>query len=741
MLLSRHCKGAEKPVNGRERIADLPLYPVDMAAFLALPHCTFDTVGVPYHRQPEEYHPVTIARYALAHWNLYCATDDVKHRETFLVQARWLFEHAAVLGEGTCACPIASPGSMVLGLWLSASAQGCGISVMVRAYQLTRERAFLETARRVARIFERDILDSGVQVPVGVSGVFFEEVALYPARYQLGGFLFALLGLYDYVALEKDSELEQLIERGLTALHTLLPEFDLGYWTRSELFQRGPSSHFTHVLQGMLLKALARRSGCKHCLALASRWESYSRRVITRWRYKMVSHASFTHVYWKSVQNVLFPQKQNTQGTRVCIPITGFPVTGGTRSVLKGVSQVTQGLWQIEYLTQHLGTDPGIFVVRQFGTRRMEPWQFPFVWLYFLAGCWRLLALLRQETGYQLILPQDGVFTAAFAALAAKLAGVRVVCMDHGNLTLLKSHTYRSERARALASKNWSGPRRLFARFRLACYWPSLELLARISARYVDHFLIPGVAGDGVEDACQRLGVPASRITRFASMVDVDEYARPDAVTRVRMRQEEGLANDTIVIAMVCRLAPEKGLDIALEGIHRALTRLSHDLRERVRVLVAGDGPLREQVVEEIARRGLEQIIWLRGETSARGVGALLAMSDIFLYTSTRGACLPMALLEAMASSCAVIATPLPLANVSLLADERGVIVPAGDGEQTALALATLIGDRERCQRMGKLARDYVEIWHSAAAFKRTLLRATGWSELDLTTRAKEQEE
>ena len=90
-----------------------------------------------------------------------------------------------------------------------------------------------------------------------------------------------------------------------------------------------------------------------------------------------------------------------------------------------------------------------------------------------------------------------------------------------------------------------------------------------------------------------------------------------------------------------------------------------------------------------------------------------------------------MAVLEAMASNCAVIASTEPISNAHLLAEGRGLAVPPGDVEQTALALVQLVSDLPLCRQMGNLARDYIEKHHSPAVFRRTLMRATYWSALD----------
>jgi glycosyltransferase involved in cell wall biosynthesis len=717
---------------GVESAFALSSFPVDMSSFLVLPHCTFDAAGVPSQVNPAGYHPTTIAHYALAHWNQYLATDTGSHRTTFLAQASWLVEHEMRIGEDAGGWPISFPHPDVptRGPWLSALTQGSAISVLLRAYQLTREEVFLAVAHRAVRAFEQDILDGGVSAPLGADGVFFEEVAVYPATHMLSGFIFALFGLYDYVACTADARIEQLIQRSLTTLHGLLDEFDVGFWTRPDLLHRrlATPSHLT--LQITLLEALARHSVCERCSTLASRWKSYQRRFGSRLHYLIASRcARYGRALWVRVQTALFPKSHNTRFLRVCVPVTGFPVTGGIRTVLTGVAQVTGDIWQMEYLTQHVGPNPEQLIIHRFGTALTSPWQFPLVWLYAITGCRKLISLLHHGAHYHVILPQDGVFTAAFAALAAKLVGVRVVCMDHGNLTLLKSHIYRAERLKALTTRGWLY--RLLGPLLFKWYWPSLYLLARLATRFVDHFLIPGVEGDGVEENCKRLGVPSSRITRFASMVDVDRYAVLDAASRANRREKNGIAADAIIIIMVCRLTPEKGIDIALEAISRALPALPSALRERVRVIIAGDGPLRKHIEEDIRGRGLSQTCVLWGKTSPADVVSLLSFSDIFLYTSTRGACFSMAVLEAVASGCAVIASTEPMANAHLLAEGRGIAVTPGDAEQTALALVRLVNDLGLCRCMGDLARAYLAVHHSAAMFRRTLMRVTYWSALN----------
>jgi glycosyltransferase involved in cell wall biosynthesis len=719
----------ERPAKG---VSELCQYPIDMSSCPALAYFPPLLQGVAAEVTLAADNPAKVAQHALVDWNRYLGKSEEGSASSFLGYAYWFVEHELSIGDDRVGWPISSPHPDVPGggPWLSALAQGLALSVLIRAYQLSGQEVFLEVAQRAARTFEKDILDGGVNAPIGEEGIFLEEVSAYPATHALGGCLFALLGLYDYVAFTGDARAGAVIERVQLTLHTLLREFDAGFWTYTDLLHRTLASPDQQSLHAELLEVLAGVSGCEHCLQLSARWTRYRDDLFSRLRYELASRIdSVGLALWKRVRATCFPISRASLPLRTCVPITRFPITGGTRTFLSGLAAVTKDRWQIEYLTQRVGPHATGFTIHKFGMNHMSPWQFPMVWLYSLAGLRKLLWLLRHGSDYHLILPQDGVFTSAFAAIAGKLAGVRVVCIDHGNLTLIKSQIYRSERLDALAKEKW--PVRLLAPALLTFYWPSLSLMAQVAARFVDHYLIPGVAGDGVEEICSQLHIPASRVTRFGSMIDVEQYGLLDRAARAEIRSKNGLASDAILVAMVCRLSPAKGLDVALESIQRALSAISPQRRERVRIIIAGDGLLRTWVEEEIRGRELSRECLLRGELSKTDVISLLGVSDIFLYTSTRGACLSMAVLEAMASGCAVIASTMPLSNERLLAGGRGITIPAGDIGRTSEALVRLMNDLALCEQMGGLARDYVAANHSATVFGRVLTRATYSANLD----------
>lgn len=715
--------------------ANLPMYPIQMDPLLDMPFGYLDKRGIlfnaPTHKYPGSYQPTSIAQFALAHWNHYLTTGLEEHRTIFLRHAYWLLVHEQRSDDagmlGVWPIPFPMPEYFAEAHWLSALTQGNIISVFVRAYKLSGDPAFMASAERAVHTFELDVLDGGVSVPVGDDGIFFEEVAVYPPSHILNGFILALFGLYDYVAVTHSAAIDSLIQRSLRTLHTLLDEYDLGYWSRYDLLHGRPASRFYHALHVALLQALARYSGCSHCIELGSRWASYQRKPIARLRYWLASrHVRYITGVRHVMQRKLFAARTASPPNAqlpICVPITAFPVAGGMRSVLAGVSAVMYDEWRFDYLTRQIGTDRQDFTIHGFGGRIASPWYTLTAWIYSLAGLLKLVRL-QSRRRYRVILPQDGVFSGAFAALAAKLTGVRVVCMDHGTVTLPYSLVYQAERLQRLRAH--SLPKRLIMRLMLVGYWASLRLMTRISTRATDHFL---VAGDEVLETYQtRFRVQPRRITRYPYVVDLARFKPIEASIRTHMRTQLGIGAYDIVVTMINRLAPEKGMDVAMSGIASMLATLPSAQRASVRVIIAGDGPLRAQVEADRTRYGIERECVLWGEAKPDDVVHLLALSDVFLYTGMRGTNYSMAILEAMAAGCAVVASVEPRSNALLLADARGIPLPVGDASAVSRALTRLVTDPLLCQRMGQMAREYVATHHSALALKRCMLRATYWS-------------
>lgn len=671
---------------------------------------------------------------ALSRWNSALATPERKRdgEDALLSHARGLVAHEVAVASDAVGWPL----PVANGQALSASMQGLSISVLARAYLLTGQEQFRACARQAAQTFALDILDGGVCAPIGSgehAGIVFEATALYPAAHTLEGFLVAILSLYDFVALTGDVQVSALAQRGHDTLHDLLSSYDTGYRTRLNLSDASLASKSSQVHLTRLLATLGACSVCDQCQRTSARWARYPRSLVKRLRFQCVRvRDAWRRKLWALAGRALRARPARTVTTRpyrVCVPITAYPVGGGMRAVMAGWRQAMECDWKMEFLTAHVGPDGEGQTIYSFALRgplrkvgEISPFRFPNVIGYVLAGFTGLLELLRHEPDYMLLLPQDGVYTAAFTALCAKLTGRRMVIVDHGNIPDLYDPNYAAERLQALANLPWR--KRQVAQLRLALYLPTLRTLARFATRHSDHIL---AASDDVVVPYQRyLGVPAHRITRFPFMLDAKRYALPDTKMRANQRATIGLSEDAIVIIMVNRLHPMKGVDVGVAAMREAVAVLPPHLRARVRILIVGVGVLREQVAADIRDSGLADMCRMWGEASADEVAMLLGISDIFLFTARRSIN-SMAVLEAMAAGCATVATVTSPHIAEYLADHRGIAVPVGDVDALANALGMLLRNGMQRQEMGKRAQDYVATQHTGEVVRRHLLRATYW--------------
>lgn len=205
------------------------------------------------------FHPIAMAQYALGAHDLHLQGKEGPWRERFLLHADW-FD----------AVPPASGGEFVVWKnphpnihyrlrtgWHSAMAQGQGISVLVRAYGLTKDWRYIDTAIKALGPFELEVGEVFGARRTLPGGIWYEEYPTLPPSFVLNGFLFALAGLLD-LAPHHQQALD-LFDKGLRGLEFLLPRFDTGYWSRYDLFPGfdRPADPFYHALHSGLLLAIS----------------------------------------------------------------------------------------------------------------------------------------------------------------------------------------------------------------------------------------------------------------------------------------------------------------------------------------------------------------------------------------------------------------------------------------------------------------------------------------------------
>ena len=243
---------------------------------------------------------------------------------------------------------------------------------------------------------------------------------------------------------------------------------------------------------------------------------------------------------------------------------------------------------------------------------------------------------------------------------------------------------------------------RLGERMREPFLRASLRVLHRITLREADRVLVPS------QEAMERFaadGVPPQRIARYHVPLDLARFAPPDPERRRAVRGRLGVGEGQVLALSISRLTPEKGLDVLVD----ALARLPVHLRPIL--AIGGAGPMRTALEQRLAARAIEAR--MLGEVPPDELPHVIGGADVVTYASRQGTNVPVAVLESMACARMVIATDQPPSAHELLADGRGIVVPAGDVGSYADALMTAVsmGDEGR-QAAGDAARRWVEVEH-----------------------------
>ncbi|XHS77527.1 TIGR03088 family PEP-CTERM/XrtA system glycosyltransferase [Burkholderiaceae bacterium UC74_6] len=212
----------------------------------------------------------------------------------------------------------------------------------------------------------------------------------------------------------------------------------------------------------------------------------------------------------------------------------------------------------------------------------------------------------------------------------------------------------------------------------------------------------------------EAVAVPAERITQAYNGVDMERFCQSkDGVMPI-----SGCPFDPKthwIVGTVGRMAEVKDQTLLAQAFIEVLRR-EPALRDRLRLAMIGDGPLRGRAQALLDEAGVADLAWLPGERS--DVPDVMRGLHLFVLPSLAEG-ISNTILEAMASGLAVLATDVG-GNADLLAaGETGLLVPAGQVQPMVEALASLALAPARAQAMGRAGRARVEHKFSMAAMMR----------------------
>jgi sugar transferase (PEP-CTERM/EpsH1 system associated) len=223
-------------------------------------------------------------------------------------------------------------------------------------------------------------------------------------------------------------------------------------------------------------------------------------------------------------------------------------------------------------------------------------------------------------------------------------------------------------------------------------------LLRWLHSPLVDRYIV--VSRDLERYLVQRVGVNPSRIVHICNGVDVERFA-PARGRRPDVLPPELRGDAPLVIGTVGRTQPVKDQATLLRAF-AGLVRADPALRERLRLVIVGDGPLRGELRALAASLGVADLAWLPGALA--NVPDVLRAMDIFVLPSLAEG-ISNTILEAMASGLPILATAVG-GNVEIVeADKWGRFFAPGDVAALTRLLGEYVQDRAQREAHGATAR------------------------------------
>jgi sugar transferase (PEP-CTERM/EpsH1 system associated) len=202
----------------------------------------------------------------------------------------------------------------------------------------------------------------------------------------------------------------------------------------------------------------------------------------------------------------------------------------------------------------------------------------------------------------------------------------------------------------------------------------------------------------------KKVGVPASRMAHIYNGVDIDRF-RPAGAQRSRILGCPFLDPSLFLVGTVGRMQAVKAQTLLASAFVLALQR-EPALKDRLRLVMVGDGPLRAEAQAVLDAAGLGHLAWLPGERA--DVPDVMRGLDCFVLPSLAEG-ISNTILEAMASSLPVLATHVGGNAELVVAGVTGRLVPAGDVDALATGLLNMADDRAAAAAMGRAGRERVE--------------------------------
>jgi glycosyltransferase involved in cell wall biosynthesis len=314
-------------------------------------------------------------------------------------------------------------------------------------------------------------------------------------------------------------------------------------------------------------------------------------------------------------------------------------------------------------------------------------------------GVWKLAQLIRRH-GIKVVHPVNPR-PLLYVGLAARLCGIRARV---GSLSAFACQVPDRE-YRFLPHELVNRGRRQALRNQMAC--GLMRNVVAVSDDLGERFcrFTADAAGPLAGVAYQAL---RHRMRTISYGIDLAPYRAVGAEEISTLRAQLGAGRDTVLVGSVGRLVEQKDYPTQISAF-----ALAAKAEPRLRMVLAGDGPLRGAIEAQAAELGITDRIVLLGHWTR--VPALLRALDVFVLAS-KFEPYGVALLEAKCAGSAIVATAVNEIPKLLDNGVTGLVVPAESPEPMAKAFLRMAQDAGLRRSLAENAAAEAENKHSIHA-------------------------
>lgn len=213
----------------------------------------------------------------------------------------------------------------------------------------------------------------------------------------------------------------------------------------------------------------------------------------------------------------------------------------------------------------------------------------------------------------------------------------------------------------------------------------------------------------GIGYANQWVVIPAGVSENFAAEFSEHELFMTN---RQRVRDELTVPQNALALLYCGRLIPQRGLDILLNAMVLVRTQVDGlcaqgelDPDTAVRLIIAGDGPLEQELKTKAAALNLNDVTVFAGWRD--DAAALMSACDVFVQPS-RAEALGRAVIEAQAAGIAVVCSEAGGLPEAVNPERSALIAHTGSAESLAGALMSVIANSALRTDLGMGGQEWV---------------------------------